>query len=123
MQSRPRSLSGTRYCGSRVVASPLKLSSTDPYAKKAGQPFGQPFADASPVGILLVCSTVTYAFVANGPVNCENMVAIAGWTWPRGESVCWKVLPICDPVRPSKSLTKSVVVENCDAFTRPMLPR
>ena len=61
-----------RYCGSSVVASPLTLSSTEPYAKNAGQPLLQPFAAASPVGILFVCSTVTYAFVADGPVKLEK---------------------------------------------------
>src|SRR5438128_2306610 len=111
------------YCGSRVVASPLWLSRTDPYAKKAGQPFGQPLAAASPVGVVFVCSTVTYALVAVAPVKAGNIDARFVCTWPSGESGCENVLPICAPFVPLKSFTSSVVLEYCDAFTMPMLPR
>src|ERR1043165_3321196 len=119
----PMSHSERRYCGLSVVGSPLALSSPDAYAKKDGQPRGQPLAAASPVGCVFVCSTVTYAFVAVAPVKAENIAPMPGCTWPRGPSVCWNVEPICVLVLPSNSFTTSVVVENCEALTSPMFVR
>src|SRR5713101_2149073 len=123
MQLMAAVVSACRYCGSSVVASPLWLSSTEPYAKKAGQPFAQPAAAASDVGTVLPCSTVRYAFVAVGPVNAGNIAPRFCCVCPRGLSGTVAVLPICAPVKPLKSLTDNVVDENCEALTRRMLPR
>src|SRR5438128_11418357 len=125
MQLIAASVSGFRYCGSSVVASPLWLSSTEPYAKNAGHPLGQPLAFASGVGWVFVCSTVTKAFVAVDPVKEGKSAALLmlSCVWPSGASVMVALLPICVLFAPLKSLTTSVVVENCDAFTKPRLLR
>src|SRR5581483_5104415 len=123
MQLRALVVSGWKYCGSSVVASPERLSRIEPYAKNAGQPFGQPFAAASLVGCVFSCVTTTYAFVAFAPVKLGNIAPMFGCACPRGCSGWVKSLPICVFVLPSNSFTRSVVDESCDAFTRPMLLR
>src|ERR1041385_7243109 len=118
-------VSGLRYWASSVMASPVALSSSEPQAKNAGQPFEQPFAAASDVGCVALgtCSTVTYAFVAVAPTNGEKSAAAPGCAIESGGRVTVLSPPICVPVLPSKSFTSSVVVENCDALAKPRFVR
>src|ERR1051325_10284823 len=125
MQLIAASLSGRVYCDSSVVASDVTLSSTEPYAKNAGQPLPQPCASAWRVGVVAPASCVTssHAFVAVEPVKLGNIAPMFFCAMPSGPSGTKTSLPIWLPVLPSNSCTRSVVVENCDAFTKPTLPR
>src|SRR5256885_14865047 len=118
-------VTGLRYWASSVMASLVVLSRSEPQAKKAGQPFAQPLAAASEggCGALATCSTVTYALVAVAPLKGEKRAPTPGCEICSGPRVTVLSPPICVPVLPSKSFTRSVVVENCEALAKPRFVR